>query len=323
MTDETNAAPAGDSLSILDTYDNDFTPQTAAAAEPEEREEPQEEAPVAEDEAPAPEAEEESAPEADPEDDFIHGNARTRLRDGTVVPVSELKKAYDEAREYRVKQAEFDAQRRDYEAKQAQLAAKEQQSAQIIEQAKQVLAANFPPKPDERLLREGNSIEYMEQKAVYDLAVSKWQGLNAEQQRQAQAAQQRQAEERQTIVAREFELLKEAIPELKTESGFKSFKSTVLDKAPKAYGFTADELANVVDHRVLRVLKDAIAYRDLQAQKPVAIEKAKAAPPVQVQAPGRRVSPQEKAASDRREQLRELQKTGDRRLAESILSSFD
>lgn len=46
----------------------------------------------------------------------------------------------------------------------------------------------------------------------------------------------------------------------------------------KAYGFSNEELGAVYDHRLVRALKDAAAYRALQAQKPAVMAKAQAAP---------------------------------------------
>ena len=46
----------------------------------------------------------------------------------------------------------------------------------------------------------------------------------------------------------------------------------------KAYGFSSEELGAVYDHRLVRALKDAAAYRALQAQKPAVMAKAQAAP---------------------------------------------
>jgi hypothetical protein len=44
------------------------------------------------------------------------------------------------------------------------------------------------------------------------------------------------------------------------------------------YGITNEELATVYDHRMVRVMKDAVAYQALQAQKPAVTQKAKDAP---------------------------------------------
>lgn len=46
----------------------------------------------------------------------------------------------------------------------------------------------------------------------------------------------------------------------------------------KAYGFSSDELAQVLDHRQVRVMLDALAYRQLKEQKAVVQKKVDAAP---------------------------------------------
>ena len=43
--------------------------------------------------------------------------------------------------------------------------------------------------------------------------------------------------------------------------------------ASKNYGFTDAELGNVYDHRLVKMMKDAAAYRTLQAQKPAVTQK--------------------------------------------------
>jgi hypothetical protein len=305
-------------LDTLNALDNEPEQQTAdpepAAAEPEVDQA---------DEADTPDVETEADPDADPETELVlHGNAKTRLRNGQEVTIAELKKRWDEAEEYKAQQSEFETRAREFEQKQQAIAAQENYFTQTVAQAKAVLQANFPPKPDEALLEQGDTFSYMEQKAKYDAAVEKWRRLDHAQKVQAQQSEQRQAEARQQQLAREVELLKEALPETRTDEGFKAFKTELLTHAPKEYGISAEELANLGDHRVLRVLKDAIAYRKLQAEKPKAMEKAKAAPPVQVQSPGRRVSTAEKQASTVKQGLDRLRSTGSFDDALSILNNL-
>jgi hypothetical protein len=291
------AAPQTHSLESALGVLNDAEPKAEApVSEPAAAEEPEaQEASNPE----APETEAEETPDTDPEDlEDVHGNKWTRLRDGTRVRVGDLKKSFDEAREFRAKQAEFDAKRQEFEAKQAQIASQEQHFTQAIAQAKAVLQSNFPPRPDEKLLEQGNTFEYMEQKLRYDAAVQKWQQLDHAQKKAAHEAEQKQQEQAKQQLQREFDLLKDKLPEARSEETFKAFRSDLLEHAPKAYGFSAEDLSVISDHRAFLVLKDAIAYRKLQAEKSKAMEKAKAAPPVQApQAqPARRVSPAERQA---------------------------
>lgn len=48
--------------------------------------------------------------------------------------------------------------------------------------------------------------------------------------------------------------------------------------ATDKYGFSGEELATIYDHRMVRVLKDALAFQALKAQKPAVMQKAQNAP---------------------------------------------
>lgn len=50
----------------------------------------------------------------------------------------------------------------------------------------------------------------------------------------------------------------------------------------KQYGLTEQELGGITDPKYIRILHDAMLYRELQAKKPAAVSKAKAAPSKQV-----------------------------------------
>src|SRR5688572_7733995 len=103
-------------LGLLNAQDDKKPEQPARAAQEQPlAPEPAAAEPPEADAAPA-EAVEAEAPEPDAEPDaevILHGNQKTRLRDGSVVAVADLKKAYDEAKEYRAKQSEFDSQRKE------------------------------------------------------------------------------------------------------------------------------------------------------------------------------------------------------------------
>jgi hypothetical protein len=267
----------------------------------------------------------EDTPDAhtDADEPYAHGNARTRLRDGTVTTVGELKKAAEQAKEYQRQLQERETRDREFEQRQAQIAAQEQYFTNTVNQAKAVLQANFPPKPDEKLLEQGDTFTYMEQKVRYDAAVEKWRQLDHAQKVQSQQAEQKRQEETKQRIAQELQLLKDAVPETRTEEGFKAFREDILTYGPKEYGFSAEELANRTDHRDFLVLKDAIAYRKLQAEKAKVAAKVKDVPPVQVQAPGRRVSPAEKQAQSVKTDFNRLRQTRSLDDALAILNQYD
>lgn len=92
--------------------------------------------------------------------------------------------------------------------------------------------------------------------------------------------------ERQEIERRQAEAMQQARTEMFQRSWAELQKDGIdrekLAKAysdvSKAYGFAGDELAQVLDHRQVRVMLDALAYRQLKEQKAVVQKKVDAAP---------------------------------------------
>lgn len=328
MEEEQTAAPSAEASApepvTFDSALEALNAQDTPAPEPEAAADPEpEQADQAEDVAPS--ATDEAAPEAeDEEPEVLHGNARTRLRDGSVVTVGELKKAYDEAKEYRVNQAKFAAERQEFEAKQAQIAQAEQQTQRLIQQAKSVLQANFPPKPDPAALQRGeiDAITYTEQKAAWDAAAEKWHALNHAERAAAQKAEEEKATATRTRIMQEREafLTSEHGKDLHTEEAQRAFAQSV-QKIAKDYGATDEQLNGLTDAWVLKALKDAIAYRKLQAEKPKVLEKVKDVPPVQ--APGRRMGAAEKQAATLKDEFGRVRKTGSFDEALKILNQYD
>lgn len=115
-----------------------------------------------------------------------------------------------------------------------------------------------------------------------------------ESQQQAQALT---AHERQRALANAAEELKKALPD------FTPQMAQAIRENTKAYGFTDAELENVTDHRLVLALRDAMAWRQLQAKKPEAMKKVAEAPRV--------IKPQAPAPKrENQSALERLRKTG-------------
>lgn len=74
---------------------------------------------------------------------------------------------------------------------------------------------------------------------------------------------------------------KKAIEELSGPNGIPGFGKELVQKWNKTgreYGFSDEELAATTDPRLLRVLNDAMRFRELEAKKPAAVSKVKTAP---------------------------------------------
>ncbi len=83
---------------------------------------------------------------------------------------------------------------------------------------------------------------------------------------------------------------------------------TLISEASRQYGFRPDEVANVVDHRMIRVLNDAYAYRKLQSAKPGVEKKVTAVP--KVLKPGRPAEQGEQQAKEVKELSARFKKSG-------------
>src|SRR4029077_1006459 len=117
-----------------------------------------------------------------PKQDFVHGNAFTRMQDGSVRPVGELKKAFGELQELKKAIPDVEAVR-DLNAARGQLQEQWQalqQRAQHVDRllplVQQVLQTRMP-QPPEPSLRDTDPVEYVIQKDRYDQELGQFQYL--------------------------------------------------------------------------------------------------------------------------------------------------
>ncbi|TWI32735.1 hypothetical protein [Paracoccus sulfuroxidans] len=140
----------------------------------------------------------------------------------------------------------------------------------------QMVAAPTPPNPE---TAKTDPMRYMQQRAEFEQKMGAYQ----QQQRQIQQAMSQQAEaqeyQQRVYMAEQARELAQRIPELADAEKAGEIRGKLV-AAGQHYGFTADEVGGVMDHRALLVLHDAMKYRALQAAKPAVADKAKAARPV-------------------------------------------
>jgi len=97
------------------------------------------------------------------------------------------------------------------------------------------------------------------------------QSIQGEKQQAAQQAEQ--AEQ-----ARKAQLFSNTWAALQQEGIDKPKLAKIYGDVNKNYGFSQEELATVLDHRMVQVMRDAVAYRALKAQKADVTKKVQAAP---------------------------------------------
>lgn len=88
-------------------------------------------------------------------------------------------------------------------------------------------------------------------------------------------------------------MFQKAWKELEKEKIDKPALMKIYEGASKSYGFSSEELGNVYDHRIVKMMRDAQAFRELKAKAPEVTRKVQAAPKLP--------SKQASSAQDRRD----------------------
>jgi hypothetical protein len=127
-------------------------------------------------------------------------------------------------------------------------------------------------------LQAEDPVAYLAEKDRYQGYMQAVNGIQQQfQQEQLRQQQQQQAQFQEWVKSQQQELLNH-IPEWKDQGAFKKELSEIESIAKADYGLTPEDLQQVYDNRHVRILRDAIRYRKLQAQKTTVMQKVNKAP---------------------------------------------
>jgi hypothetical protein len=146
------------------------------------------------------------------------------------------------------------------------LQAERAQFAQQLQSLQQQGVAQPPAKPNAELL-ENDPLGYMQAKAQYD------QDLEVYNQQQAmirsQFARQQQLDQmaQKEIISQETQKLVEMIPEFKDQEKAQQLRNDLINVGRDAYGFGEQELMQVTDSRMIKVLHDAYQWQQIQRKR--------------------------------------------------------
>lgn len=136
------------------------------------------------------------------------------------------------------------------------------------------------PTPPDRNLFKTDPIGYMEAKLQFDEQTEAYQ---QQEQKLHMLTQQRDAEQernRQTYLQQELTALQEAIPELADPKTAPAYRDRMVNAGVNFYGFSPEEVHAEPDSRKIRLLNDAMRWRELQESKGAARQKSEGARPV-------------------------------------------
>lgn len=268
-------------------FDGSIEGAMASIIEPEEELEEQEELPEDElessSEDEAPDDQEESDEEMDDsedddedtEDAAQEGQSFTVKVDGQEVSVTldELKQGYSGQKYVQKGMQEAAMQRKQAEEVYNALLQERQNIAQMYQQM-QSGGIQQAPQPPSRELFDVDPIGYMDAKLKYDDDLAAYNGQM--QQFSAISQQQSQAQEAamQAYLQQEMETLKKQIPEFSDSKKASVVREKMLSIGSEVYGYQPEEIGQIMDHRAIRVLHDAMKYREIMNGKKAAEDKA-------------------------------------------------
>ena len=188
--------------------------------------------------------------------------------DGTEVTVTldELQKGYSRTQDYTRKTQQIAEIRRQVESEAEAIRAERSQYAQLLGALESQVQQAAQPNIDWDRLYQEDPIEWVRQKEVMRENQAKSQAIQFEQQRLAEISQQEQAQQMQSFLAQQRDELLKVLPDWKDPNKAKKEKELLIDFGQKA-GFSADELKNIFDHRVVNVLRKAALYEQMMTKR--------------------------------------------------------
>ena len=237
------------------------------------------------------------------------------LGDGKQATLADLKSHYGQVeeriagfqREHTAKSMELADNRKEVEAQSKRVynwAEQLKQQSDTINALHQVLM----PQPPSIEMRDEDPYGYMMAKDDYDRKVSEINAHRQKIEQMRQQAFQANQQNQQESVGKELERLFEAEPELKDPKKFDQYRRESVEIFANKYGFTNQEMSEVLDHRLARVIRDNIEYEKLLRGRPKAKAKLANKPPV-LRA-GKSLSKTGKAAKEKQRRASRLRQSG-------------
>ena len=223
------------------------------------------------------------------------------------VTLDELRRGYS-GQQYIQQQMESVASaKKEVEAIYHQLQTETQQVSQLRQRMEAGQMVPAPTPPDDAQFAD-DPIGYMEAKIAYDRQAREWQGQQAQLQAQQERQRQVQGQAQQAHLREQMSALQQAIPEFADPQTAGALRDRVIATGVNDYGYAPQELQQVTDARAVRVLHDAMRYRQLLAARKEA-GAAKAPPTAGVRPGAKQRAPQGKAK--RAQAASRMKRTGD------------
>ena len=221
---------------------------------------------AAEDDADEPlEGEDAEAEDGEQSDDEDEPEAKQEQPELYTVKVAgeEVQVTLEEALRGYSREADYTRKTQAVKAMEQELSGAREEYLAGLKTVQQIIEAN-QPRVDQSL-RQTNPAEWSAQMLQHQQWAAQAREVNAETERLNAEAAKKEADEHSRLVAEERTKLFEAIPEWSDPKVLEAETPKLISHGA-AYGFTPEEIGEVVDHRAMRVLRDAMLYRELVAK---------------------------------------------------------
>jgi len=276
------------------------------------------------------EDEEEDADETDEDEDSDDTELFTVFNeDGTEKQVSR-----DEAKSRGLRQADYTrkttvvaTERKALETQRDSLQAERIEVAQFLQSLEAAVAGSGSEEtPDWDALKKEDPAAYAVAMADHQRQQEQLRTIQTEQQRLHHEMSEAQEERKAEVIRREQALILEAIPEWSDQKVAAEQITALTAFAIERFGYTAEDMASVMDHRALLLLQDAMKLSELQesGKKVLKTKKKKSLKTLTPGGTGRTRKPKKKKSSDEskiRDASERLDKEGSRDAAVELLSS--
>ena len=266
--------------------------------------------------------EDEDADDSDEEPD----NTVTVKVDGEEVQVTldELKKGYSRTADYTRKTQELAKQRKALEAELTSTAEVRTEYATSLAYARKFIESMGPKKrtaAEWDALRAQDPATFNQEWAAYQFQKEQMTQVAAEEQKLQEAALADYQKQTKALMEREHEALVVAVPEWQDADKAAEEKAELARFAVNELGFTQEQMANVTDHRLVLLLRDAYLYRQAQSKGKAKLEEARKS--TKVLKPGGR--PRKTASKSKRvrERKQALARSGSMEAAVDVLMEMD
>lgn len=296
--------------------------QLLADGEPQQPEEGAEEEVIGEEIEQVGESEdpiEDVSPDGDPPEQEEELYTITVDGEESQVTLDELQAGYRRQADYTRKTQQLAEERNQFTQESQQVQQEREQYKNLVTALGDKLKDMTGDEPDWQKMASEDPAGYVQQKAAWDQRQTQIQAAEQEKQRLQDEDTQKQQQGFEQYMQHQRQSLLTAKPELSEPEKATAFFSGVNQYAKSQFGFTDQELGQVLDHRFLLMAEKAMQFDQMQKTGKPVVKKLKQRAPLK---PGARKQDRPAASTAQRKAQNRLERTGSTRDAASLIEGM-